>query len=135
MTTQLTTETELRELGAAWAAAELRGDTETLGAMVTDDFTLVGPLGFVLDHDQWMRRYQPGDLVTEELVWDELTVRDYGDTAVIIGRHTQKANFNGNRVDGSFRSTHIAVRRAGRWLLAGIHLSPIGGPPAFANSR
>ncbi|WP_222853785.1 nuclear transport factor 2 family protein [Fodinicola acaciae] len=135
MTTQLTTDAQLHALGETWAAAEVRGDTSALGELVTDDFTLVGPLGFVLDHDQWMMRYRTGDLVTEELVWDELAIRDYGDTAVIVGRHTQKTAFRGNRVDGSFRSTHVVVRRDGRWLLAGIHLSPIGAPPAFAAGR
>jgi hypothetical protein len=29
-------------------------------------------------------------------------------------------------------ATHIAVRDEDPWRLAGIHLSPIGGPPPFA---
>jgi hypothetical protein len=37
-----------------------------------------------------------------------------------------------SQADGSFRATHIAVRRDGRWRLAGIHMSPVGGPPPFA---
>lgn len=123
---------EIHELGKRWADAEVRGDDAALAALATDDFTLVGPLGFVLDRDQWAHRYAAGQLVTNALTWDELTVRDYGDTAVVIGKHTQQATFAGNPADGTFRGTHIAVRRDGRWLLAGIHLSPIGGPPPFA---
>jgi hypothetical protein len=61
-------------------------------------------------------------------------VRDYGDTAVVVGRHTQEATFQGRPVNGSFRATHIAVRRDGEWRLAGIHMSPIGGPPPFAST-
>jgi uncharacterized protein (TIGR02246 family) len=128
----MSTETEIRELGERWVAAEQSGDVSTLDTLATPDFTLVGPLGFMLTKEQWLARYgEGGGLVTKSLVWDQVQVRDYGDTAVAIGVHTQEATFQGNPADGQFRATHIAVRRDGRWALAGIHLSPIGGPPPF----
>jgi ketosteroid isomerase-like protein len=132
MTVTTTTDQQVRELGKRWVEAEERADIDALAGLSADDFTLVGPLGFVLDKEQWLQRYRTGDLVTLSLVWDETTVRDYGDTAVVIGCHTQQATFRGDPVDGRFRATHVAVRRDGRWVLAGIHLSPIGGPPPFA---
>jgi hypothetical protein len=100
---------------------------DELAAMVVEDFTLVGPAGFVLDRDQWVARYRVGDLATHELIWDEIAVRDYGDAAVAIGVHAQRASYRGKAADGRFRGTHIYVRRDGRWLLAGIHLSPMRG--------
>jgi uncharacterized protein (TIGR02246 family) len=130
--TTTTTVDEIQELGRRWVAAEEAGDGASLADLSTDDFTLVGPLGFVLTRDQWLARYRPGELVTWSLTWDELTVRDHGDTAVVIGRHAQEATYRDRPSDGSFRATHIAVRRDGRWLLAGIHMSPIGAPFAPA---
>lgn len=129
------TDEAIRELGRRWAEAEQRGDTAALDAMSTDDFTLVGPLGFVLDKQQWLDRYRTGAFVTQSLTWDDVSVRDYGDAAVAVGRHTQQAQYQGQPADGSFRATHIMVRRGGRWLLAGQHLSPVGGPPPFAAGR
>lgn len=128
----MNTSESIREVGERWAHAERAGDVAALDGLSTDDFTLVGPLGFVLDKRQWLDRYRGGDLATHELVWDELDIREYGDAAVVIGRHTQRASYRGNSTDGSFRGTHVLVRDGGRWLLAGIHLSPIGGPPPFA---
>lgn len=119
---------EILELGQRWAAAEQHGDTDTLDSLTTDDFTLVGPLGFVLAKPAWLQRYRTGGLVTRSLAWEDTTVRDYGDTAVVVGRHTQRAEFRGTPVNGSFRATHILVRRDGTWLLAGTHLSPIAPP-------
>jgi ketosteroid isomerase-like protein len=120
------TDEQVRELGRHWADAERRGDVAALEALTTTDFTLVGPRGFVLNKQQWLDRYRTGALVTRSLTWDEVEVRDYGSAAVAIGRHTQEAAYQGHPSDGSFRATHIAVLEAGRWLLAGQHLSPVG---------
>jgi ketosteroid isomerase-like protein len=126
---------EIRELDRRWVAAEEQGDIDALDAMSTPDFTLVGPLGFVLDKQQWLHRYRTGELVTRSLVWHDVEVRQNGDTALAVGTHTQLATFKGNPVDGTFRATHIAVRDGDRWLLAGMHMSPIGGPPPFAQQH
>jgi ketosteroid isomerase-like protein len=123
---------QINDLDRRWADAERRSDVAALEALTTNDFTLVGPLGFVLDREQWLQRYRNGDLVTRSLRWDDVEVREYDGAAVAVGRHTQEASYRGTPADGSFRATHIAVRRDGRWLLAGMHLSPIGGPPPFA---
>jgi ketosteroid isomerase-like protein len=125
------TTTEILELGRRWADAEQHADVETLDALAVADFELVGPLGFVLNKQQWLDRYRTGDLTTSSLTWDEITVRAYGDAAVAIGRHTQQASYRGQPSDGQFRATHIAVRTGDRWQLAGIQLRPIGAfrPP------
>lgn len=128
----MSTEEQVREFGRVWAAAEERGDTEVLAGLAADGFRLVGPVGFVLDRDQWLARYSGGELVTEKLDWDDVEVRDFGTTAIAVGVHAQVAKHQGNPVNGRFRATHVLVRADDRWRLAGIHLSPIGGPPPFA---
>ena len=122
----------IEELESAWSQAEMGPDAGTLEAISTSDFTLVGPLGFVLDKQQWLERYRSGDLVTGSLSLEDPATRVYGEAAVTIARHIQRASYKGQPADGQFRTTHIAERVGGRWLLAGIHLSAIGGPPPFA---
>lgn len=125
----MTVQDTILDLGRRWAAAEQQGDTTTLDELAVDDFTLVGPFGFLLTKKQWLDRYRDGDLVTSELRWEEVTVRDYGTAAVAVGVHAQRAAHRGRANDGRFRATHIAVRdEDGEWRLAGIHLSPLGLP-------
>jgi ketosteroid isomerase-like protein len=125
----MTVQDAILDLGRRWATAERQGDTATLDRLAVDDFTLVGPFGFILTKQQWLDRYRDGDLVTSELSWEEVTVRGYGATAVAIGVHDQRAAYRGRPNDGRFRATHIAVRHDdGEWKLAGIHLSPLGLP-------
>jgi ketosteroid isomerase-like protein len=128
----MTTDQEIRELGRRWAAAEERGDTGVLDELAVDGFRLVGPLGFVLDKRQWLERYRGGDLVTDKLAWADVEVHDLGQTAIAIGVHDQVASYQRHPANGRFRATHVLVRDGDRWRLAGIHLSPIGGPPPFA---
>ena len=118
----------IQELENRWAKAEIDGDVTTLDELATEDFTLVGPFGFVLDKTQWLDRYRGGDLVTSELDWRDLQVRELGDTTLVIGVHEQKAAYRGTPSDGQFRSTHIWVRAEDGWRLAGTQLSPIGRP-------
>jgi ketosteroid isomerase-like protein len=127
---KMSTVEEIRELGRRWAEAEERGDVQTLDALTAEDFTVVGPLGFVIDKKQWLDRYSSGAMVTESLSWDEVEVRAYGTAAVAIGRVEQRASYQGRPVIGPLRATHIAVRGQAGWVLAGQHFSPIAGPPA-----
>jgi hypothetical protein len=130
-----TTLEQLADLDRTLTRAEIDGDTTTLDALATDDFTLVGPVGFVLDKGQWLERYRGGGLRTTALAFEDAVTRVYGDAAIRVGRHVQEAQFQGRPVNGEFRATHIAVRQGDRWRLAGIHLSSIGGPPPFAPPR
>ncbi len=75
-----------------------------------------------------MARYAPGELVTSSLDWDEVEVRDFGTTAIAIGRQTQQATYQGRPADGQFRVTHVFVRDGDRWALASLHLS-LAAPP------
>jgi ketosteroid isomerase-like protein len=122
---------ELAELDRDVTRAEVDGDVATLDLLATDDFMLVGPVGFVLDKQQWLERYRGGALRTTALAFQDAVTRVHGDCAIRIGRHVQEAEFQGRPVNGEFRATHIAVRAGDRWRLAGVHLSPIGGPPPF----
>ena len=126
-----TTADRIRDLGSVWVQAELGADIEALDALATDDFHLVGPFGFVLDKHQWLDRYRSGDFTTTTLTWHDVVVRDYGDSAVTIGTQTQHAAYRGSPSDGDFRITHVFVREADRWKIAGMHLSP-APPPAAA---
>ena len=122
---------QLKELGKDWAAAELRGDTAFLERTLADDFVGVGPRGFMLTKDQWLERHEAGKLKYKSFRMDDAQVRLYGDTAVMIGCETAEGRYEDGDVRHDireqFRATLVFGKQQERWLLAGLHLSPIAG--------
>src|SRR3569832_1233620 len=108
--------------GLLWVAVVCCGDTAALADLVTDDFRVVGPVGFVLDRQQYLGRYQ-GGFSPESVAWDDVTVREYGSAAVTIATVTQKASFQGQRADGQLRVAHLLVRPGDRWQIANVQYS------------
>jgi ketosteroid isomerase-like protein len=119
---------EILALGARWAEAERHADTKILDEIAADHFRLVGPFGFVLDKTQWLDRYVSGGLVTSSLDWEDVEVREFGETAIAIGRQTQQATYQGRPADGQFRVTQVFVHDQGRYQLASLHLSQVAPP-------
>src|SRR5215213_7656359 len=124
---------QLENLAQDWAAAELRGDTAFLGRALADDFVGVGPRGFMLNKEEWLERHGSGKLRYESFELGEIEIRPYGDAAVLVCRQTAGGVYedeNGRYdIHEQFRATLIFVKQQGRWLLAGLHLSPILGRP------
>ncbi len=120
---------DLKRIAEDWATAERRGDTAFMQRTLTDDFEAIGPRGFMLNKEQWLQRFESGSLRYEYLEWDEVTVRPYGDAAVVTGRERQKVNYQGQPMESDLRTTLVWVKQNGRWLLANAQMSPILGMP------
>ncbi len=126
------TEQEVLHLADTWAAAELRGDTAFLEDRLSDDFSGIGPLGFMLTKQEWIARHQSGDLQYQSFSLDEVKVRVYSDAAILTGRQVQEAAYRDNPIAGQFRVTLVFIQQQGPWRLASLQLSAIGQPPSFA---
>ena len=120
---------ELKKLVADWAAAEQRGDTDFLERALAYDFIGVGPRGFMLTKNQWLKRHESGKLRYQSIGWDEVQVRLYGEAAVVTGRQSAEGKYEDFDLRDQLRATLVFVKQQGDWLLAGLHLSPIAGPP------
>jgi len=126
---------QVLDLGQRWAAAERAGNADALDPLLADDFLLVGPLGFMLDKAQYLASRRSGDLRHTSLMWEDVRVRAYGDTAVAVGAQSQQSTFQGRDASGRFRVTQVVVRRNDHWSIVGLHYSPIAQPPEGAPAR
>ena len=119
----------IEEFLTEWADAEQAGDTGKLERLLTDGFTAVGPLGFILPKEAWLARHRSGDLVYEAFSVDEVQSRPLGEAAVIIARNNTSGSHQGHPIPQAVRATLILVTGNGSWRLAAIHMSFIAGTP------
>jgi len=128
------TEQAVAQLADVWAAAEVRGDVPFLEQTLADDFIGVGPLGFLLTKQQWLARHQSGEMKYTVHTLDETQARVYDGAAIVIGRLTQEATYQGNPINAQLRTTLVFIQQQGQWRLAGLHFCTIGQPPTFARA-
>ncbi len=110
-----TTEQELIKLEQDRTQAAVRGDTAFLEQNTADDYTFINPRGRLITKAQLLADFKSGQIKLQSSDLDELHARVYGDTAVLIGRSTQKGQAYGQDTSGQFRFTRVYVKRDGRW--------------------
>jgi ketosteroid isomerase-like protein len=118
--------TNLRDLSQHWASAELTGDADFIDGLLLDDFVAIGPRGFVLSKDQWLARHREGRLRYQRFDWDEVEVHEHGNSAIVIGRETTSATYDGQPTPAPvLRVLEVFVKDASAWKVAAIQHSPI----------
>ena len=98
-------------------AAIMGGDLPALEQLFADEFIYTSPTAEVLNKTQQMAALSSGGLKLTEAKSDDVRVRIYGETAVMTGRFTARAERAGKIDMIEERYTAVWVRRDGRWQL------------------
>ncbi len=106
-------EQELIRLEKQWAAAV--GDTAFLNSITADDYVIVDSGGEVRSKRQELALSQDEKFTTSTA--DDLSVRVYGNFAVVVGRYSLKGTIAGGPYSETGRFTDVWVKRGRKWLL------------------
>ena len=117
-------EQELVKMENEWARAWQLPDPAALESLLGDDFTLTSTRskGELVNKRQYIDstlKLVRGDGYS----FERMTVRIYGDTAVINAQFQQNATFAGHDWSGEFLMTDVWVKRNGRWQVVARHSS------------
>jgi hypothetical protein len=111
--------------------ALVAGDAATLERLVAPDCQIVGPKGFMIGRDQWIKVRQGG------YDYEQLFVRPirehlvaYDNAAIRCDVIESACTFRGERIDGLFRVTQAWLTRGGRWQLAAVQYTSLRELPA-----
>ena len=108
-------EDSVRMLESQRAQALLTADTVVLSQLVADDFVEISRLGTLRTKADNMREIASGMLKLTAVRYDSLSVRIYGDVAVLQGIADNAGTFRGFPFTGKIRYTRVFVRRDGHW--------------------
>jgi ketosteroid isomerase-like protein len=111
---------------AAFKQAVIDSDTVALKRIWTEGYTFINAQGGLVTRAQRLANFASG--ATNVAVIDnerEITVRVYGDMAVVQNLSTLRGQFSGQQTDTDLRGTFVWVRREGRWQLVTNQLTPV----------
>src|SRR5687767_9005011 len=110
-------EDKLIQMDKAWTSAELKGDKKAAGALIADDYVGTTQRGEIENKTQYLASVVPNSDMVKS---DDYKVTIYGNTAIM----THRATVSGVR-NIQFRSTHVWIKRKGKWQIVAHHGSMI----------
>ena len=108
-----------------WAEARVKGDSSYARRVEANDCTIVWPDGSIVTKQQDLQT-MTGDIVFSEFKIDDLQVRLYGDTGIVVGQGTISAH-NGKQdlLRGKFVWTDTFVKQGGEWKVLASQITPV----------
>ena len=106
--------------------AILDSDTAQLARIWTENYTLINPQGVLVTREERLANIGSGSTNVQIIDNErEITVRLYGDAAIVQNLSTLRGTFGGAPTDTDLRGTFVWVRRDGRWRLVTNQLTPV----------
>ena len=117
-------EQELRQMNDDWVKALVRADGATLDRIMADDFFFAYPLEGD-DKAQFIGDVVSRDVKVEFLNRENVSVRIWGSTAVLIGKDSARWHYKGRDFSGQYKIMHIYSLRNDRWQLVSVQACPV----------
>ena len=118
-------EQALKKIQHEWAEARVKGDSSYTRRIEADDCTIVWPDGRIVNKSADLES-MTGDIVFSEFKIENLQVRLYGETGIVIGEGIIKAH-KGNQdlLGGKFVWTDTFVKQGGQWKVVASQITPV----------
>lgn len=121
---QIQIEQLLRQMNDDWLKALVRADSETLDGIMADDFFFAYPMEGD-DKTQFIGDVVSGDIRVENVTRENISVRIWGDTAVLTGKDSARWWYQGHDYSGHYKVINVYSRRDDRWQLVSVQACPI----------
>ena len=107
-----------------WAEARIKGDSSCTRRIETEDCTIVWPDGSIVNKRADLQSMT--DIVFSEFKIQNLQVRLYGDTGIVVGEGMIKARKGKqNLLGGKFVWTDTFVKQGGEWKVVASQITPV----------
>jgi ketosteroid isomerase-like protein len=108
-----------------WAEARMKGDSSYTRRLESENCTVVWPDGSIANKREDLES-MTGDIVFTEFKIDDLQVRLYGDTGIVVGQGTIKAHKGKqNLLGGRFVWTDTFIKQQGAWKVVASQVTPV----------
>jgi ketosteroid isomerase-like protein len=108
-----------------WAKARIKGDSSYTRRLEAENCTVVWPDGSIVNKREDLKS-MTGDIGFTEFQIDDLQVRSYGDTGIVVGQGMIKAHEGKqNLLGGKFVWTDTFMKQNGEWKVVASQVTPV----------
>ena len=108
-----------------WAEARIKGESSYTRRLEAENCTVVWPDGRIVNKREDSKSMTGGIVFTEFKI-DDLQVRLYGDTGIVVGQGTIKAHEGKqNLLGGKFVWTDTFIKQSGAWKVVASQITPV----------
>lgn len=121
---------QVEQLEAAWRTAQLNGDADAMGKLLSDDYVGITMSGQVVTKMQQLDRLRKRSLVLTRLDLSDVHVKLIGTTAIVTSLAAVEGTNDGTPMHGNFRYTRVYSRLpSGTWKITNFEATRVGPPP------
>jgi len=126
-TSSKTREQSVLDVLHQYETAILATDTVTLKRIWADEYTFINAQGVITTKAQRLKNFASGaTAVADARNQREITVRVWGDNAILQQLFTLHGVYSGVELNTEVRCTFVWVWRDGRWQMIANQLTPVG---------
>jgi ketosteroid isomerase-like protein len=119
---------EIKQIERERNQAILAADATALDRMTAEDYTFITQRGELRTKADILAGFKAGSFRYSARDVSDLTVRVYGDAAVVTGRARQTGTENSSDYSGENRFTRVYVRQADRWVTVALQVTLVEKP-------
>jgi uncharacterized protein (TIGR02246 family) len=114
-----------RDLENRISHAVMTRDVAEMGSLFASDYTSVGVSGHIRSKTEVIEAYSSGRLAIATAQTGKMTVRQYGDVAIVVGLLTVSGKEGSTDISGQYAFTRVYKRDAGKWLAVSFQATPV----------
>jgi ketosteroid isomerase-like protein len=108
-----------------WAEARIKADSSYTRRLEAENCTVVWPDGSIVNKREDLKS-MTADIVFNEFKIEDIHVRLYGDTGIVVGQGTIKAHEGKqNLLGGKFVWTDTFMKQGGEWKVVASQITPV----------
>jgi ketosteroid isomerase-like protein len=118
-------EEQLLKLDREWNEAYPRLDATALDRIIADDWVCIDGEGLIITKRQLLDRVASSPSFLESHEFDEISLRIFGDAAIVTGRLSGKGRDDAGTFHLQKRYTRVYVKRGNRWQAVATQVTAV----------
>ena len=114
---------ELLDFSRRWDEAMIGNDADEIGAFMSDDWVIVASDG-ITSRSSFLQLISSGILTHNRMDSDEINIRMYGNTGILVSRGTSAGTYNGEKFSLYEWSTSVFIRKEEKWICVLTMITP-----------